>query len=99
VQSVLEQLIDPVTSLRRLRSPYTDDAFLTDDAIMVLPIGVLDRSAAIAAMRDAPPWTAYDLSDVQVVSLGDKAAMLLPGDVAAKRPAGVSRPEHHVRAR
>ena len=53
------------------------DAFLTDDALMVLPIGVLDRSAAVAAMRDAPPWTTYALSDVQVVSLGDKTAMLV----------------------
>lgn len=38
-------------------------------------------------MRDAPPWTAYAMCDVQVVSLGDKAAMLLPGEVAAKSQA------------
>jgi hypothetical protein len=53
------------------------DAFLTDDALMVLPFAVLDRHSAIAAMRDAPPWTSYSLSDVQVVRLGDAAAMLV----------------------
>ena len=53
------------------------DAFLTDDAIMVLPIGMLDCSGAVAAMRDAPPWTSYALSDVQVVTLGEAAAMLV----------------------
>jgi len=53
------------------------DAFLTDDAIMVLPFGVLDRAAAIDAMRDAPPWTGHALSDVQVVRLGEAAAMLV----------------------
>ena len=53
------------------------DAFLTDDAIMVFPFGVLDRAAAIDAMRDASPWTGYALSDVQVVRLGEAAAMLV----------------------
>ena len=53
------------------------DAFLTDDAIMILPFAVLDRTAAIAAMRDAPPWSAYSLSDVLVVRLGEAAAMLV----------------------
>ena len=53
------------------------DAFLTDDAIMVFPFGVLDRAAAIDAMRDAPPWTGYALSDVQVMRLGEGAATLV----------------------
>jgi len=53
------------------------DAFLTDDAIMVFPFGVLDRAAAIDAMRDALPWTGYALSDVQVMRVGTGAAMLV----------------------
>src|SRR5687768_9631191 len=53
------------------------DALLTEDALMVLPFALLDRPSAIAAMRDAPPWASYSLSDVQVVRLGDAAAMLV----------------------
>ena len=53
------------------------DAFLTDDALMVLPFAVLDRSAAVASMRDAPPWSHYELSDEQLVRVSDSAAMLL----------------------
>jgi hypothetical protein len=53
------------------------DAFMTDDAVMVLPFAVLDRSATVAAMRDAPPWSTHHLEDVRVVELGDSGATLI----------------------
>jgi hypothetical protein len=43
---------------------------LTPDALMVFPFGILDRDAAIAALRAAPPWATYRLSDPHKMAFG-----------------------------
>jgi ketosteroid isomerase-like protein len=53
------------------------DAFMTDDAVMVLPFAVLDRAGTVAAMRDAPPWSTHTLEDVRVVALGESGAAIV----------------------
>ncbi len=53
------------------------DAFMADEAMMALPIGILDRDACIEAIAAAPPWSAFELSDVSVVVLSDDSAMVV----------------------
>jgi hypothetical protein len=48
---------------------------LTEDGLMVLADGaVYDRDAVVAALADAPAWSAYEISDEQFVPLGSDAA-------------------------
>ena len=44
---------------------------------MVLPFAVLNREATVASMREAPPWSRYELADEQVIALSNEAATLL----------------------
>jgi hypothetical protein len=53
------------------------DAFLADEAMMVLPFGIMDRDACVEAMTGAPPWDSYELSDMSVVVLSDESAMVV----------------------
>ena len=53
------------------------DAFLADEAMMVLPFGILDRDACVEAIAAAPPWLSFDLSDMRVVVLSDDSAMVV----------------------
>ncbi len=51
------------------------DAFygqvMTDDAVMVLANGeVMDRATVVAALREAPPWRAYEISDARFIDIG-----------------------------
>jgi hypothetical protein len=48
------------------------DRVLADDVLMVLPRGLVirDRAEAIAAMSGAP-WDHHELTDLEVVTLGD----------------------------
>ncbi len=50
---------------------------MTDEAVMALPIGLLDRKACIEAMAAAPPWSSHELSDFRVVSLAETSAMVV----------------------
>ena len=43
---------------------------------MVFPFGILDRDAAIASLRAAPPWATYRLAEPRVVALRDGSAIL-----------------------
>jgi hypothetical protein len=52
------------------------DAFLTDDAVMVVPVGVLERDACIAAFEAAAPWSRFELSDMRVLPLGEDGAIV-----------------------
>jgi hypothetical protein len=55
-----------------LRSGTAGDYYrkhLTPDAVMAFPFGVLAREQCIEAMESAPPWTAYDMQDPQVITL------------------------------
>jgi hypothetical protein len=42
---------------------------LAADAMMAFSFGVLDRDAAIEAMRQAPPWSAFEILDARVLRL------------------------------
>ena len=49
---------------------------LSPDALMVFPFGVLDREAAIASLREAPPWTSYQIDEPRVIGLTETSALL-----------------------
>ena len=52
------------------------DAFLADEAMMVLPMGILERDACIEAIASAPPWKWFELTDVRVVVLTEESAIV-----------------------
>jgi hypothetical protein len=43
---------------------------LADDGVMVFPGTVMDRAAALEAIRTVEPWSRFSLSDIGVVSEG-----------------------------
>jgi hypothetical protein len=49
---------------------------LADEAIMVLPNGVLDRDACIAAIEASAAWDALEISDARTLPLGEDGAIL-----------------------
>lgn len=49
---------------------------MAPDGLCVLPVGVLDKEATVAAISQAAPWDEFEFSDVQVVDLGDDEAAL-----------------------
>ena len=49
---------------------------LTDDALMVLPIGVMDHDTAISAMESAPPWSSFEITDHRAVALTPDSGVL-----------------------
>jgi hypothetical protein len=53
------------------------DAAMTDDAMMALPSGLLDRKSCIEAMAAAPPWSTHELWDFRVVALSETSAMVV----------------------
>jgi hypothetical protein len=53
------------------------DVVLTDDAVMVLPFAVLDRTASLEAMDEAAPWSRFDITDEQLVNLSEDSKMLI----------------------
>lgn len=57
---------------------------LDDGARMVFPGFVATREQALQAMADALPWSWFRLDDVQVLPLGDDAAVVVY-DAAAQR--------------
>ncbi|MGI8651265.1 MAG: nuclear transport factor 2 family protein [Geodermatophilaceae bacterium] len=70
----------------------TGDTFygqlMTDDAVMVLANGaVMDRAAVVAALGQAPPWRAYEISEVRLVGTGkDGAALVYVGTAYGDGP-------------
>jgi len=49
---------------------------MSADGICVLPVGVLDKKATVAAIAQADPWRAFELIDVTTLDLGDDEAAL-----------------------
>lgn len=50
---------------------------MTDDGVMVLANGAaLDREQVIASLRDAPPWSRFELSEERVIAAGPESAVL-----------------------
>lgn len=51
---------------------------MTEDAVMVLANGaVMDRSAVVDALRQAPPWRRYDISDARLIEAGPDSVVLV----------------------
>ncbi len=51
---------------------------MTDDAVMVLPHGLLlDRRAVIASLSDAPAWDNYEIANERIIELDDDNAVLV----------------------
>jgi hypothetical protein len=51
---------------------------MTEEAVMILPNGmVLDRAATVAALDAAPPWRSYELTDARLVPTGSDCAALV----------------------
>ena len=51
---------------------------MTADGLMVLANGqIMTRDDVVGALGQAPPWAAYEMSDVCVVSMGDDVAALV----------------------
>lgn len=49
---------------------------LAPEALIVLPHGVLDRDACIAAMEAATGWDELEITDARTLQLGDDGAVL-----------------------
>lgn len=50
--------------------------YLTDDALMVFPFGVLAKDRTIEAIEAAPPWASYRLEEPRIVQLTDSSAIV-----------------------
>jgi hypothetical protein len=51
---------------------------MTSDGVMVLANGtVMARDDVVAALGQAPPWSSYDMDDIQVVRIGEDSAALV----------------------
>ncbi len=46
------------------------------DGLCVLPVGVLDKEATVAAIARAEPWSEFKLHEVRTLDLGDDEAAL-----------------------
>ncbi|MGA7672037.1 MAG: nuclear transport factor 2 family protein [Nitrolancea sp.] len=64
------------TALSSGRGADFYDEHLTDDARMVFPFGVMDRTGSIEAMRAAPPWSKYLIEEPTVTVLTTESAVL-----------------------
>jgi hypothetical protein len=59
---------------------------MTGDGVMVLANGqVMTRDEVVSALGQSPPWAAYEMSDVRVVSMGDDVAALVYVGIAHRR--------------
>lgn len=47
-----------------------------DGGLVVLPMGVLDKQATVAAMAGAPPWSSVMMADIEVRVLADGAVAI-----------------------
>ena len=65
---------------RRFWSAAGDPAFyrehFADEGRCVFFFGVLDKDATVASMEQAEPWSAVDLDDLVVTTLGDGVVAL-----------------------
>ena len=49
---------------------------MADDGFMVFPSLVMDKQAALSAIRQAEPWSAFDLNDVRVTAMQEAALII-----------------------
>ena len=49
---------------------------LADDAVVIVPGQSLDKAETVEAMEASPGWDRFEISDPQVIELGDGGALL-----------------------
>jgi ketosteroid isomerase-like protein len=64
------------------------EATMHEDGLMVFPGMVMTKAEALAAIRAAPPWRRFELSDVRAVEAGDVA--LVAYTATAERQQGTT---------
>src|SRR5918992_1629754 len=69
---------------------FYEDA-MADDGLMVFPRLVLDKAAALAAIRAEKPWTRYELQDVRVIEIGPNLGAVVYHAVASRSGRGAYR--------
>jgi hypothetical protein len=54
---------------------YSD--VMAEDGLMVFPGLVMDKAAALAAIRSVAPWTSFELRDIRVAEPGPDTAIVV----------------------
>ena len=49
---------------------------MAEDGLLLIPFGILDKEATVAAVEDAAPWTSHQVQDLTVLVHGGAAATL-----------------------
>lgn len=49
---------------------------MADDGLLLIPFGIFDKPATVAAVDDATPWSSYEIHDPAVLTHGGAAATL-----------------------
>jgi ketosteroid isomerase-like protein len=74
-------------ALRGNRGAAFYDELMADDAVMVFPMGVLDRQESLQAIRDASPWVTYRLESEAVVRPSPDVGIVVYHAVARRQGA------------
>jgi hypothetical protein len=75
----MPDLHEDLLSIEHELATSTADAYrrhLAQDAVVIVPGGVLDRDACIAAIESSPAWDAFEITDARTLPLGPDAAVL-----------------------
>ena len=56
---------------------------MADDGLMVFPGVVMDKAGALDAIRETPPWSSFELSEIRVT--GDANAACITYRAGARR--------------
>lgn len=92
-ETLLELERDGWRALSEGRGAAFYDQYLTDDALMALPVvGLLDRAAIVESMAAAPPWASFSIDKPQLAVL-DEAGAVLVYRATARR---TGEPEYHA---
>jgi ketosteroid isomerase-like protein len=60
------------------------DGLMTDDGVMLFPMGVFDRAESLQAIAAASPWSSFQLESVQVIHPAPDVGILIYRAVASR---------------
>lgn len=49
---------------------------MADDGLLLIPFGILDKEATVAAVEEAEPWSSHEMEDLAVLVHGEAAVTL-----------------------
>ena len=58
---------------------------MADDGLMVFPGMVLDKQAALDAIKAAAPWSSFELIELRVIDLGQDSGVIIYRAAAQRR--------------